>query len=302
MSDALVAEERDMSHCHATLLEGRGVLRVSGPDAGKFLQGLITNDIGKTDGGKAIHAGLLSPQGKILFDFFVVPDGNGFLIDVAREKVDELLQRLGFYRLRAQVEIAAEPSLAVAAAWGEAPRPSEGAIIYADPRLAVMGFRLLVPKDTDLADLSCDPASEDDYRALRIKLGVPEGGRDYAYGDAFPHEALFDQLNGVDFAKGCYVGQEVVSRMEHRGTARKRIVRVDAAVPLPAAGTSIEAGGVAIGTLESVSGGTGLAMIRLDRAEAAGSVGKTLTAGGVKIAMRRPAFAHFAVPVEDSAT
>jgi tRNA-modifying protein YgfZ len=302
MSDALVAEERDMSHCHATLLEGRGVLRVSGPDAGKFLQGLITNDIGKTDGGKAIHAGLLSPQGKILFDFFVVPDGNGFLIDVAREKVDELLQRLGFYRLRAQVEIAAEPSLAVAAAWGEAPRPSEGAIIYADPRLAVMGFRLLVPKGTDLADLSCDPASEDDYRALRIKLGVPEGGRDYAYGDAFPHEALFDQLNGVDFAKGCYVGQEVVSRMEHRGTARKRIVRVDAAVPLPAAGTSIEAGGVAIGTLESVSGGTGLAMIRLDRAEAAGAVGKTLTAGGVKIAMRRPAFAHFAVPVEDSAT
>lgn len=291
-----------MGHCHATLLEERGVLRVSGPDAGKFLQGLITNDIGRTDGGKAIHAGLLSPQGKILFDFFVVPDGNGFLIDVARDKVEELLKRLGFYRLRAQVEIAAEPSLAVTAAWGEAPRPTERAVSYADPRLAVLGFRWIFPKGTEGADLGCEAASEGDYHDLRIKLGVPEGGRDYAYGEAFPHEALFDQLNGVDFAKGCYVGQEVVSRMEHRGTTRKRIVRVDAAMPLPAAGTSIEAGGVVIGALGSVSGRTGLAMIRLDRAEAAGAASKALTAGGVKIALRRPAFAHFAVPVEDGAT
>ena len=291
-----------MGHCHATLLEGRGVLRVSGPDAGKFLQGLITNDIGKTDGGKAIHAGLLSPQGKVLFDFFVVPDGNGFLIDVARDKAEELLKRLGFYRLRAQVEIAAEPSLEVAAAWDEAPRPPADAIIYADPRLAGLGFRLIFPKGTEGADLGCETSSEGDYHALRIKLGVPEGGRDYRLGDAFPHEALFDELNGVDFAKGCFVGQEVVSRMEHRGTARKRIVRVDAAGPLPAAGTSIEAGGVAIGTLGSVSGRSGLAMIRLDRAEAAVTASKALTAGGVKIALRRPAFAHFAVPVEDGAT
>ena len=119
MSDALVAEELDMSHCHACLLADRSALSVCGPDAQKFLQGLITNDIGKAAGGKAIHAGLLSPQGKVLFDFLVVSRANGFLIDVARDKAEELQQRLGFYRLRAQVEIEAEPSLDVAAACGQ---------------------------------------------------------------------------------------------------------------------------------------------------------------------------------------
>ncbi len=284
-----------MSHCHASLLPSRVVLRVGGADARKYLQGLITNDIGKAQQGHAIHAGLLSPQGKILFDFFVVEDGDEFLIEVAQDKADELSQRLKFYRLRAQVEIAEEPSLTVAAAWGGTPRLQDGAIVYADPRLAALGFRLVRPKG-DLAALGCDPASEADYHATRISHGVPEGGRDYGFGEAFPHEALFDQLNGVDFAKGCYVGQEVVSRMEHRGTARKRIVPVEGEAPLPVSGTSVEADRVAIGALGSVSGTSGLALIRLDRAEEALASGKTLTAGGVKIALRRPSFARFAVP------
>ena len=190
--------------------------------------------------------------------------------------------------------------LAVAAAWGGPPRLTEGAIVYADPRLPELGFRLVVPKTTNAADLGCEPSSEADYQALRIRLGVPEGGRDYAFGDAFPHEALFDQLNGVDFTKGCYIGQEVVSRMEHRGTARKRIVPVEGDAPLPASGTSIEADGVPIGTLGSVSGTSGLGLIRLDRAEEALAQAKTLTAGGVKIALRRPAFARFAVPAAEA--
>src|SRR3990170_7106569 len=135
MSEALVAEGPGMGHCHASLLASRGVLRVRGADARKYLQGLITNDIGKAQGSGAIHAGLLSPQGKILFDFFVVPAGDGFLIDVARDKADELLKRLTFYRLRAQVEIAEEPSLVVASAWGGTPPKSEGAPIHAHPRL-----------------------------------------------------------------------------------------------------------------------------------------------------------------------
>jgi hypothetical protein len=210
------------------------------------------------------------------------------------------MKRLGFYRLRAAVEIAAAPSLAVAAAWGGSPRQLEDAIVYADPRLPELGFRLLVAKATNAADLGCEPSGEADYQALRIRLGVPEGGRDYAFDDAFPHEALFDQLNGVDFAKGCYVGQEVVSRMEHRGTARKRIVPVAGDAPLPASGTSIEADGIPIGTLGSVSGAAGLGLIRLDRAEEALAQAKTLTAGGVKIALRRPAFARFAVPVAEA--
>lgn len=300
MSDALVAEELDMSHCHACLLADRSALSVCGPDAQKFLQGLITNDIGKAAGGKAIHAGLLSPQGKVLFDFLVVSRANGFLIDVARDKAEELQQRLGFYRLRAQVEIEAEPSLDVAAAWGGSPRAPEGAIAYADPRLPQLGFRLFMPHGQDAAELGCEPASEGDYHAMRIELGVPEGGRDYAFGDTFPHEALFDELNGVDFAKGCFVGQEVVSRMEHRGMVRKRIIRVDSKAPLPASGASIEAGGQAIGTLGSVSGRSGLAMIRLDRAETAVGASKAITAGGIAVALHRPAFAHFAVPLAEA--
>jgi tRNA-modifying protein YgfZ len=288
-----------MSHCHASVLPSRAAIRVRGADARKFLQGLITNDTGKAQGTKAIHAGLLSPQGKILFDFFVVADGDEFLIDVAQDKADELVKRLNFYRLRAQVDIVEEPALAVAAGWGTTPGPPQGAIIFADPRLAALGVRMIVPKGTDLATLGCDPAAEADYHAFRVSQGVPEGGRDYAFGETFPHEALFDQLNGVDFAKGCYVGQEVVSRMEHRGTARKRIVPVEGEAPLHASGTDIEADGAPIGTLGSVSGKVGLAMIRLDRAAAALAGGKPLTSGGVKLELRRPSFARFAVPVAE---
>jgi len=286
-----------MGQCHASLLTSRGVLRIQGPNSRKFLQGLITNDIGKAQGTQAIHAGLLSPQGKILFDFIVVPAGDGFLLDVAQDKAAELLKRLGFYRLRAAVEMIEEPSLAVMAAWGGTPRLPESDIVFADPRLPELGFRLLVSKGTKAADAGCEPALEMDYHAVRIKLGVPEGGRDYAFGETFLHEALFDQLNGVDFAKGCYVGQEVVSRMEHRGTARKRIVPVEGEAPLPASGTSVEVDGAAIGALGSVSGASGLALIRLDRAEEALAQGKTLTAGGVKLALRRPAFARFEMPI-----
>jgi len=288
-----------MSHCHASLLPSRRAIRVRGADAGKFLQGLITGDIVKAQGTNAIHAGLLSPQGKILFDFFVVPDGDGFVIDVAQDKAGELVQRLLFYRLRAQVEIAEEPALSVATAWGGSPGRADCAVVYADPRLAELGVRALLPKGLDAAVLGCEAVPEADYHTFRISQGVPEGGRDFAFGEAFPHEALLDQLNGVDFTKGCYVGQEVVSRMEHRGTARRRIVPVEGGAALPVSGTSVEADGLPIGTLGSVSGISGLALIRLDRAEEALARGKTLTAGGIKITLRRPSFARFAVPVAE---
>ena len=285
-----------MGQCHAALLSDRGVLRVAGEDSRKVLQGLITSDINALEEGSAVHAGLLNPQGKILSDFFVIAANGTFLIDITKEKAGELKQRLGFYRLRAAVEIAEEPAFKVAASWGDRPRLPVGAIAYADPRLPELGFRVLLPSNADSVELGCAPASEEDYHAVRIGLGVPEGGRDYDFGDAFPHEALFDQLHGVDFAKGCFIGQEVVSRMEHRGTARKRIVPVEGDAPLPAPGTSVDAGGVAIGTLGSVSGTAGLALIRLDRAGEALARGTNLTAGGVKLTLRRPSFARFAVP------
>ncbi len=285
-----------MSHCHASLLPSRAVLAIGGPDARKFLQGLITNDIGKVQGIHAIHTGLLSPQGKILFDFFVVADGNRFLVEVAGDKAGELAKRLAFYRLRAAVEIDKDPSREVVACWGDIPVQPGGAIAYADPRLPALGYRILMKNGMGLAGLGCAVATERDYHAFRISLGVPEGGRDYAFGDTFPHEALFDQLGGVDFEKGCFVGQEVVSRMEHRGTARKRIVPVESRMPLPAPGTSIEAGGIEIGTLGSVAGSSGLALVRLDRVEEALARGQGITADGESVVLRRPGFARFAVP------
>jgi len=206
------------------------------------------------------------------------------------------VQRLGFYRLRAEVEIAEGPAFTVAAAWGEPARLPDGALAHADPRLPALGERILLPAGTSLGNLGCRPAGEDEYHAHRIALGVPEGGRDYAFGDAFPHEAMFDQLAGVDFNKGCFVGQEVVSRMEHRGTARKRIFGVEGEGQLPMPGTEIMAGSMAIGTLGTVKGNFGLALLRLDRAEEAKAAGTPLRAGKVTIAVRIPAWARFKSP------
>ena len=286
-----------MSYCHAALLQRRGVIRVAGVDARKYLQGLITNDIAKAQDGRAIHAGLLNPQGKVLFDFFVVAANGGYLLDVVKDKSGELTKRLSFYRLRAEVDIVDEPSLAISAAWGGEPHPCKDAVVYPDPRLPELGFRLILRADTSAAELGCSPASEADYDTNRIRLGVPEGGLDYGFGEAFPHEALFDQLNGVEFAKGCYVGQEVVSRMEHRGTARRRIVPIESEATLPlSGGSSIEVGNMPIGTIGSVSGASGLALVRLDRAEEALARGIPLTAAGVKLRLRQPSFAKFSVP------
>jgi folate-binding protein YgfZ len=286
-----------MGHCQAALLADRAVFRVTGIDARKFLQGMLTNDVGKLSDGEAMHAGLLAPQGKILFELFVVAVKEEFLVDVTRDRMAGLIKRLGFYRLRSKVEMREEPDIKVAAVWSGTARLPEGAIAYRDPRLAALGWRVLLPAATSASELGCSDATEADYHAMRIKLGVPEGGRDYSFGDTFPHEALFDQLNGVDFKKGCYVGQELVSRMEHRGLARKRIVPVEGETELPPSGTPVTAGGVAIGTLGSSSGISGLALIRLDRAEEALVKGAALKAGEVSIMLRQPEFARFSVPV-----
>jgi tRNA-modifying protein YgfZ len=282
-----------MSECSIAPLPDRMVVRVAGSAARGFLQGLITNDIDKARHDSAVHAGLLTAQGKILFDFFVVPAGDGFLLDVAKPKAAELVQRLGFYRLRAQVEIAEDSFFTVAAAWGAPPGLPDSAIAYADPRMPELGLRILLRANTNVGDLGCALASEDEYHARRIAVGVPEGGRDYAFGDTFPHEAMFDQLAGVDFKKGCFVGQEVVSRMEHRGTARKHIVGVEGERPLPPSGADITAGGTPIGKLGSVNGRSGLALLRLGRAEEAHAGGLPLRAGEVTITLRIPAWAHF---------
>ena len=281
-----------MTDCQIAELTDRGVIRVAGPDAPGFLQGLVTNDVEQATDSGAVYNGLLTPQGKILFDFFLVREGDGFLLDCARPVVADLVKRLTFYKLRAAVDLADESGeRTVLAAWNGVPAAGDGWVVFADPRVAALGHRLIVPAGAN-ADAT---ATEAEYHAHRIALGVPEGGRDYAFGDTFPHEAGFDQLGGVDFDKGCFVGQEVVSRMEHRGTARKRVVPIEGAGTLDA-GAEITADGAPIGTVGSVADARALALVRLDRAEKALANGKTLDAGGVQVSLRQPDWASFDVP------
>jgi folate-binding protein YgfZ len=279
----------------AALLPDRCVIEAAGEDRVSFLQGLITNDVEGLEKGAACFAGLLSPQGKLLFDFFVINAGETFLLDCAAAAAGDLLKRLTFYRLRAKVSLSdTSAQWRAAAAWGE--RAAEAlkanaAFSYQDPRLASLGYRGLA---------SAMPSSDfglsaDDYNAMRIGNAVPEGGKDYAYGDAFPHEACFDLLNGVDFKKGCYVGQEVVSRMQHRGTARTRVLAVSAQEPLPQGGADILADGFAVGRLGSVSGSRGIALARLDRVKEALAKGQALTAGAVSVELRVPSWARYSL-------
>lgn len=283
------------------VLEDRGVVSVVGPDAEKLLAGIVTNDVGALADGQAGYAALLSPQGKILFDFLIVKRDGAFLLETPRERAGDLVKRLSMYKLRADVQIRdVSEDFVVAAAWGGEAEANVGAYAFSDPRLAELGARLLVPaKDADqaLASLHGERAPSDAYHVHRIAVGVPEGGRDFVLGDTFPHEALLDQLHGVSFTKGCFVGQEVVSRMQHRTTVRKRVVPVVGERELPADAPPVLAGEVEIGRLCSVAGSRGLALLRIDRAGEAQRDGVTLTAGSVPITVELPAFATFRIEV-----
>lgn len=286
--------------CKVAHLTDRSVIAVSGPDAKEFLQGLITNDMDHVSAGQAIHAGLLTPQGKLLFDFFVCGPENDYLIECASDVVDELQKRLTFYRLRAALEISDwRQDIEVWAVWGGQPELPSRPLIFQDPRLPELGYRMVLPRANAAATAArtgCTEVGIDDYHAHRVALAVPESGRDYALGDTFPHEANLDQLGGVDFQKGCFVGQEVISRMHHRGTARKRVVPVSATGPLPPSGTPIMVGTRAIGTLGSVCGSTGLGLVRLDRAKEALDAGEDVLAGGMEVRFGQPDWATFSVP------
>lgn len=284
------------------LLADRGVVRVAGEDAAKLLQGLITSDMELLTQQPALHAALLSPQGKILFDFFVAKIADGFLLETARAQAAGLAKRLAMYKLRAKVDIRdASDDFRVLAVWGEGPvsaSETAGLLSFPDPRLAALGLRVLAEArsapDIAAATGGTDATSEA-YHAHRIGLGVPEGGRDYTFGDAFPHEADLDQLGGVSFTKGCFIGQEVVSRMQNRATVRKRVVPVTGEASLTM-GADITAGTATIGSIGSVSGLQALALLRLDRAAEAEAKGEPLRAGGVTIALRKRSWAEFELP------
>ncbi|SDT52878.1 YgfZ/GcvT domain-containing protein [Bradyrhizobium canariense] len=279
----------------AAFLPDRGVVKVSGEDARDFLNGLVTTDVTLLHPGLGRFGALLTPQGKITTDFLIteVPSGHGggFLIDVPRALAQGLADKLGFYKLRAKVAVEnLSDSLGVMAAWDGEPAMKPD-LTFADPRNDALGWRILVPEELKqkLADLiGAELVDSSAYDAHRIASGVPRGGLDFMYGDAFPHETNMDRLHGVDFDKGCYVGQEVVSRMQHRGTARTRTVRIILDGPSPAPGETILAGDKSVGTLGSTAGQNGLALIRTDRVIDALDAGIALTSGGVAIRLADP--------------
>jgi folate-binding protein YgfZ len=269
------------------MLEDRGVVSVSGADAAGFLQGLLTNDVERLEPGEARYAALLTPQGKILFDMIVVraPSANGaaYLLDCAAAQAADLAKRLGFYKLRAKVVVVDESATrTVAAFWGSKPGAIEGGLLYADPRDSRLGWRAILPRAVAAA-VGTEHVKE--YEGWRIGVVAPKGGLDFAYGDVFPHDVNLDLLHGVDFDKGCYVGQEVVSRMKHRGVARRRVARVKLAGPAPAPGAPVMDRELAVGVLGSSSGREALALLRLDRAEDAAAAGRTLSAGRIELAL-----------------
>lgn len=284
----------------SALLSDRTLISVSGPDAEHFLQNILTTDLDTLAEGEAKPGALLTPQGKILFDFLVSRDQTGgFLLDCRAETADDFIRRLTLYKLRAKVEISKQDQLLVAAAWvpdSPASASDSTSSPNASTRLRDTRFREPAAAYRIYGEPAAGPADASGWHAHRIAHGVAESGSDYALGDAFPHDVLLDETGGVGFGKGCYVGQEVVSRMHHRGTARRRVLLVSAEAPLPESGTEIIANGRSIGTLGSVAGNRGLAIVRIDRVKDALDGGMAITAGDVPLSLSIPVWAKFTFP------
>jgi folate-binding protein YgfZ len=267
-------------------LDDRAVIALSGPEARPFLQGLVTNDVLGLKPGTGLYTALLSPQGKILFDFLVTEGDGALLLDVAATARDALLKKLRLYKLRAAVAIEGRDQLGVF--WNLAGHPdnrplpyADRAVTFDDPRLPALGRRSIGSK----AEMPGNLPGPRHYHETRLQLGVPEAG-DFGSEKIFALDAGLEELHGVSFTKGCYIGQELTSRMKHRATTRKRILTVTADVALPASGT-LARGGAEIGELLSAYGQTAFALVRMDRlAEASGD----LAVGEIPVALHRPSW------------
>jgi folate-binding protein YgfZ len=285
----------------SALLKDRALVAISGPDAEHFLQNILTTDLDKLAAGEARPGALLTPQGKILFDFLISRAGaDGFAIECRADIADDFIRRLMLYKLRAKVDIAKQDQTLVSVEWHPDSPPSENdssaeAGAVRDTRFPVSAN--VVRRHGATADGGGDLSA---WHAFRVANGVAESSFDYQLGDAFPHDVLLDQNGGVGLRKGCYVGQEVVSRMQHRGTARRRVLIVSAQGPLPASGAEISADGRPLGTLGTVAGNEGLAIARIDKVKDALDAGKPITAGGVDIALSIPGWATFTFPETDT--
>jgi len=282
----------------AVHLEDRGVIAVSGEEAQDFLQNILSNDMRKVSPERAIYAALLTPQGKYLFDFFIAERDGELLFDCEAERKDELLRKLMMYRLRAKAEIVDRSAeLAVWAIFGEAATGAEpldrlaepgagqaykGGLVYRDPRLAQMGWRSVLPAG-EAPDF--ERIERERFEAHRLAQGVPDGPRDMEVDRTLALEADLDLLDGVDFDKGCYVGQELTARMKHRGKVRKRLMPVRLSGGTAEPGAEIARDGKTVGTIRSVAGDKAIALIRLDALEA-----EDLAAGPAAVRVEPPAW------------
>ncbi len=264
-------------------LDDRAVIALTGPDARSLLQGLVTHDVAGLKPGAGLYTALLSPQGKILFDFLVTEGEGALLLDVAADARDALLKKLKMYRLRAAVEIEARPQLGVF--WNLAGHPdnrptpyAERAVTFTDPRLEELGRRSIGSR----AEMPGNLPGARHYHETRLQLGVPEG-RDFGSEKVFALDAGLEELHGVSFSKGCYIGQELTSRMKHRATTRKRILTVTADAALPASGT-LARGGSDIGELLSTYGHTAFALVRMDRLD---ETSGDMAVGEIPVALRK---------------
>lgn len=290
-------------------LDSRAVLTVGGQGRADFLQGLISNDIGQVEPDTAIWAALLTPQGKYLHDFFIAEMNSLYFLDCEAQRIMDLGQRLSRFKLRSKVELGIGDSFAVFALLGDNVGESLGlteiggnaksfadGIAYVDPRLTAAGVRLIAPRKTAtqaLHHIGFVEGKFAEYERLRLRLGLPDGSRDLVVEKSTLLESNFEELHGLNWDKGCYMGQELTARTKYRGLARRRLMPINIDGPIPAPGTPILAGDIEAGEIRSAFDGVGLALLRLDRIEKSESEGVELVAGTARIIPKKPEWAHY---------
>jgi folate-binding protein YgfZ len=294
------------------VLEARAVIRVAGEDARDFLQNIVTNDVTRVGPATAVWAALLTPQGKYLHDFFMIEVASALMLDCEKARADDLIGRLKRYRLRSKVEIEdVTMDWAVCALMGTDADanalvgfegrggPIGGGVCYVDPRYGGIGARALIPRGAlgELLAAGFEQVEAGLHDYTRLCLGLPDGSRDLAIDKAFPMENGFDALNGIDWKKGCYVGQEMTARMRYRATRRRQLLPVEITGTAPAPGTPVMQGDKDAGEMRSSADGIGLALLRIDALERLGQEGATLTADGATLSPLRPPW--LAAPAEN---
>jgi folate-binding protein YgfZ len=293
-----------MAEFHQISIKERGIITIGGGDRRSFLQGLISNDIERASADRAIWAALLTAQGKYLHDFFIVEIGDVLYLDCEAERLMDLGQRLSRFKLRADINLGMAPEFGVWVGYGEnaltgvglhadpgGALAMGGGVMYCDPRLPEIGIRAILPKSTGaetLKGLGAIPGCREDFESRRISLGLPDGSRDMIIEKSILLENNFDALHGVDWNKGCYVGQELTARTKYRGLIKKRLLPVEFEGIPPEAGAIVSADGREAGEIRTVSGKMGLALLRLEFVEKAENGGITLECSASVVTPRQP--------------